>query len=266
MPKPSGGFNRGRRPDGPPKKTRRPPVGGKSARPQDRTPRPQVRSPRPSLRPGPPPKDLTREWFVELRDTAHTEKQDELMALVTKALESFAAGDYARAASLATQAKARAPRSGRLRELLGLAHYHSGNWNEAAGELLAYRRLTAGLDQNHVIADCYRALGRFDRALEVCNEVGRKQVSDEVWTEVTIVAASALADKGALDQALARLSQGELKPATVEPHHLRLWYVRADLMERSGRKQEAKEIWETIFNIDRDFYDAEDRLNALRGL
>lgn len=184
------------------------------------------------------------------------------MALVTKALDSFGEGDYARAVSLATQAKARAPRSGRLRELLGLAHYHSGNWSEAAGELLAYRRLTASLDQNHVIADCYRAMGRFDRALEVCNEVHRNQVSDEVWTEVTIVAAGALADKGALDQALARLAQGELKPAAVEPHHLRLWYVKADLLERAGRTKEAKELWESIFALDRDFYDVEERLSS----
>lgn len=185
------------------------------------------------------------------------------MALVTKALESFGEGDYARASSLAKQAKARAPRSGRLRELLGLAHYHSGNWNEAASELLTYRRLTGDIDQNHVIADCYRAAGRFDRALEVCNEVDRTRVSDEVWTEVTIVAAGALADQGDINQALARLARGELKPAAVEPHHLRLWYVRADLLERSGRRQEAKDLWEMILGEAGEFYDVDERLNAL---
>ncbi len=185
------------------------------------------------------------------------------MALVTKALEAFGENDYARASSLAKQAKTRAPRSGRLRELLGLAYYHSGNWTEAASELLTYRRLTGDIDQNHVIADCYRAAGRFDRALEVCDEVDRTRVSDEVWTEVTIVAAGALADKGDIDQALTRLARGELKPAAVEPHHLRLWYVRADLLDRSGRQQEAKELWELILGEAGEFYDVDERLNAL---
>ncbi|MGH2709350.1 MAG: tetratricopeptide repeat protein, partial [Actinomycetota bacterium] len=126
--------------------------------------------------------------------------------LVSRGLEAFLAGDYEACAALARQAKDRAPRSARVRELLGLAAYRAGRWKEALGELLAYRRLTGQLDQNHLIADCYRAQGRPERALEVCDEVSRDQAPAELWAEVVIVGASALADRGMLVQALARLS------------------------------------------------------------
>ncbi|MGH2771355.1 MAG: tetratricopeptide repeat protein, partial [Actinomycetota bacterium] len=117
---------------------------------------------------------LPREWLAELATTAG-HRQEQVARLVSRGLEAFLAGDYEACAALARQAKDRAPRSARVRELLGLAAYRAGRWKEALGELLAYRRLTGQLDQNHLIADCYRAQGRPERALEVCDEVSRDQ-------------------------------------------------------------------------------------------
>ncbi|MDQ4148704.1 MAG: hypothetical protein M3164_01735, partial [Actinomycetota bacterium] len=149
-----------------------------------------------------------------------------------------------------------------LAELMGLAYYHDGRWQDALRELLTFRRMTGSLDQNHVIADCYRALGRPDRALEVCAEVSPSSTSPEVWTEIVIVAAGALADKGQIREALAMLARGDLNPESVQEHHLRLWYVRADLLERAERWAEAAQEWKRIVAEDPEFFDAVDRLAA----
>lgn len=200
--------------------------------------------------------------MAELRDTVRGTSLDKTVELVERAVTHFAADDFASSALLAEEAKAMASRSGRVRELLGLSYYRSGRWQDAARELLTFRRLTVSQEQNHVIADCYRALGRPDRSLEICDEVTKDQVEPEIWSEITIVAASALADKGELSEALARLGRADLQPKSVEPRHLRLWYVRADLLERSGRSSEAKRVWESIYAEDPDFFDVSDRLET----
>lgn len=122
--------------------------------------------------------------------------------------------------------------------------------------------MTGLLEQNHVIADCYRALGRPERALEVLSEVPPNKTEPDVWAETMIVAAGALADNGQIDRALAALSRTDLNPESVEPYHLRLWYVRSDLLERAGRRGEAIEGWRSILAEDPEFFDAADRLRA----
>lgn len=181
--------------------------------------------------------------------------------MISRALEAFAEGEFAESAEHAREAKALAPRSARTMELLGLAYYHQGQWKEALRELLTYRRLTSALDQNHVIADCYRAQQRPDRALEVCAEVSPEEASPETWTETAIVAAGALSDKGDVRGALAMLNRVDTGGDSVEMYHLRLWYVMADLLERSGRRREAAELWKRIVAEDPYFFDAEQRLN-----
>jgi tetratricopeptide (TPR) repeat protein len=185
--------------------------------------------------------------------------------LISKALEAFAEGEFDESAGYARQAKALAPRSARTMELLGLAYYHQGMWKEALRELLNYRRLTSALDQNHVIADCYRAQGRPDRAIEICAEVKPENASPETWAETVIVAAGALADKEDIRGALAMLSRADMGGDSIEPYHLRLWYVMADLLERAGRRREATELWRRIVAEDPDFFDAEQRLNQTQG-
>lgn len=207
------------------------------------------------------PASLPRDWVAELKQTARPGRAEQMMALVEKALHCFISEDYPRAAELAGQAKAHAARSGRVRELLGLSCYRSGRWREALRELLTYRRLTGSPDENHVIADCYRALGQADRALEVCAEVSPDKVTPEVWSETVIVAAATLADQGHLDAALAQLARTDLEPRQVEGHHLRLWYVLSDLQERAGRTEEARSGWERIYAEDPRFFDVAERLS-----
>lgn len=204
-------------------------------------------------------------WRGEIEATAKAGSAEQAISLVSQALEAFLDEDFTESSRLAEAAKSLAPRSGRIAELLGLAYYHAGRWKDALRELLAYRRVTGLLEQNHVIADCYRALGRPDRALEVLSEVSPASTPPDVWAETMIVAAGALADKGQIDRALAALARTDLNPESVEPYHLRLWYVQADLLERAGRRAEAIEGWRSIVAEDPDFFDAVERLSRLKG-
>ncbi len=182
---------------------------------------------------------------------------------ISKALEHFADEEYEDAARLASDAKANAPRSPRISELLGLCLYHLGNWKDALSELLAFRRLTNSVEQNHVIADLYRALGRPHRALETTAEVSPADVTPEVWVETMIVAAGALGDQGELNRAITMLARADPGTGTVEPYFLRHWYARADLLERAGRREEAKNLWRRIVAEDPEFFDAEERLASV---
>lgn len=241
----------GRRPGAPTSGAR-----GRRAR-RRTTPPPPARPP--ETRPDTP--DLSQEWAEEIKATARGQAP-RAAELVRKALDAYAEEEFETAVAAAAEAKALAPRSARVRELLGLCLYRAGGWQQAVQELLAFRRMTGSLEENYVIADAYRALGRPDRALELIGEVPRRQVPPDVWAEVMIVAAGALADKGELEQALMRLSRADLEPRSIEPYHLRLWYVRSDLLERSGRHAEARAGWERIAAEDPDFYDVMERLSA----
>ena len=89
--------------------------------------------------------------------------------------------------------------------MLGLALYGQERWHEALTELKAYRRMSGRADQNHVIADCLRAVGKPAEAVPLAEEALHAKVSNEAKAEAVIVAASALADQGRFAEALAFL-------------------------------------------------------------
>jgi tetratricopeptide (TPR) repeat protein len=89
-----------------------------------------------------------------------------------------------------------------------------------------------------------------------------RRVDAPILYEGAIVAAGALADMKRLDEAIARLQTLDLSPATAEEHHLRAWYVLADLLERKGRFTQARELFEAAASADPELTDAAER--ALR--
>jgi tetratricopeptide (TPR) repeat protein len=171
--------------------------------------------------------------------------------------------DYDEAIRLAEQAKHIALRSASARELLGLAYYRVGKWKEAANELVTFRRISGSTEQNPVIADSYRAMGRPDKALEFCQEIDRKSVDPAVYYEGVIVGAGALADQDRVDDAIAILERLELRPEVAAEHHLRAWYALADLLERKGRFTQAREWFEAVVAADAEMTDAPERLKKL---
>jgi tetratricopeptide (TPR) repeat protein len=164
----------------------------------------------------------------------------------------------------AEQAKQLAPRSGAAREVLGLAMYRTERYRDALRELLAYRRITGRLDQNHLIADSHRALGAPQKALEPVRDVLRAhRVPDEVRAEAAVVGSSALADLRRFDEALGMLRSVRTKAEGARPHDLRVWYVIGDILERAGRPREAEEEFRRIMRHDAGAYDVAERVARL---
>jgi len=204
---------------------------------------------------------LPRAIQDEIRRTAPPGKDRDAMSRLGRAIELLDRDDPKGAAAEAEKAKALAPRSGAVREVLGLAMYGLGRWQEALTELKAYKRISGRTDQNHLIADSLRGLGRPKEAVPLAEEVLRvKGVPNEAKAEAVIVAASALADQGRFAEALAFLARAKTRDDRSEDYTLRLWYVKGDILARAGRRQEAAEEFRRIMQHDPSAYDAAERL------
>ena len=210
-----------------------------------------------------PPVELADDIVAELHATARPGKGAIAVKVFADAAAAFAEEDFTDAIRLGEQSKHIALRSSAIRELLGLAYYRAGKYREAARELSAFRRISGTLEQNPVLADCYRGVGRSDRALELCDEVGRDRVPEAVYYEAQIVAAGALGDRGDIDHAIARLEQLDLDPETAREHHLRAWYALGDALERRGRFTQARGLFEAVAGADPDLTDAPRRARRL---
>ncbi len=207
---------------------------------------------------------LAKDVVEELRATARPGKAEILVKVFSDAVAAFAAGDFDEAIRLGEQAKHIALRAVGPREFLGLAYYRAGRFQEAAKELAAFRRLSGSTDQTPVLADCYRAIDKPEKALQYADEV-LPNAPPEIYYEANIVAAGALTDQGRIDEAIARLEQLELKPDVAEPHHVRVWYVLADLLQRKGRFTQAREWFEAADAAGGELTDAGERAEHLRS-
>jgi tetratricopeptide (TPR) repeat protein len=207
---------------------------------------------------------LSRSIQDEIRRTAPAGKERDAMSRLVRAIELLNRDDPKAAAAEAEKAKALAPRSGAVREVLGLALYGLGRWQDAITELKAYKRISGRSDQNHLIADSLRGLGRPAEAIPLAEEALReKGVTNEAKAEAVIVAASALADQGRFAEALAFLGRAKTREDVAEGYTLRLWYVKGDILERAGRREEAAREFARVMRHDASAYDAAERLAAI---
>jgi tetratricopeptide (TPR) repeat protein len=182
------------------------------------------------------------------------------VALLEEAVAELDRGRLGEAVRAASQAKRLAPRSGAVREVLGMALYRRGLFREALQELQSYRRITGRADQNHLIADCHRALGKPDKALPLVREALEGRVRDEARAEAAVVGAAALADLERYEEALTLLRRFDRDADVARPQDLRVWYVTADVLERAGRTKEAVRMFRRILEHDAEAFDAADRL------
>jgi len=207
---------------------------------------------------------LPGEVVSELRHTAKPGKAEQAIARFERAARLLERGDAPGALSEAQKAKALAPRSAATRELVGLALYQLERYREALTEMQAYRRISGRADQNHIIADCLRAVGRPDRAVPLAEEaLASRQVPTAAKTEAVIVAASALADQGKFEQALGLLRRIRTRDDVAGPEVIRVWYVTGDILERAGRKADAAREFRKILRHDAGAYDVAERLERL---
>jgi len=199
----------------------------------------------------------------EVRATARPGQVDRAVKAFERAVGLLGRGRDAAAAEAAEEAKRLAPRSGAVREVLGIALYGAERYRDALRELQAYRRVTGRLDQNHLIADSQRALGAPEKAIEAAREALKATISDSARAEAAIVGASALADLGRFAEALGMLRGFPMRDKVSRPADLRLWYVTGDILERAGRPAEAREEFRRVVRHDPAAFDAAERLAKL---
>jgi tetratricopeptide (TPR) repeat protein len=158
----------------------------------------------------------------------------------------------------ARAARDRASRVAAVREAVGVAAYHAGDYAEAAREIRAYRRMSGDNGYRAVLADCERALGRPDVALRLVSEALGGTPDAEETVELRLVEAGARRDLG--EGAAARLVlEAELggRPAPealtgADPAKLRVASAYADLLEEEGEHDVAVEWWTAIAAADPD--------------
>lgn len=143
-------------------------------------------------------------------------------------------------------ARAAAGRAGRLaaaREATGLAAYAAQHPDEALRELRTARRLSGDSTHLPVMADCERALGRPERALDLAASPEAASLPASVAAEMRIVASGARADMGQLDAAVLELRAPDLAATRPQPWHARTFVAHAEALRAAGRGQEAP-AWE----------------------
>jgi tetratricopeptide (TPR) repeat protein len=152
-----------------------------------------------------------------------------------------------------------------VREAAGLAAYYAGEWATAIAQLRAYHRMSGRQSHLAVLADCERALGRPERAIDIFRAADREKLTEEEATELLIVASGARGDLGQHDAAAAMLQVPQL--SSTEPWAARLRYAYADALLALGRTGEAREWFARAAEIDEDSAtDAAERLLEIDGV
>ncbi|QUR67459.1 tetratricopeptide repeat protein [Mycobacterium spongiae] len=174
------------------------------------------------------------------------------------------ADDPEAALSHARAARARSSRIAAVREAVGIAAYHCGDWAQALAELRAARRMGSKSELLALIADCERGLGRPQRAIELTRGAEAAQLDGDDADELRIVVAGARADLGQLEQALTVLSTPQLDPKRSGATAARLFYAYAETLLALGRDDEALHWFLRSAAADIEgVTDAEDRVNEL---
>jgi tetratricopeptide (TPR) repeat protein len=143
----------------------------------------------------------------------------------------------------ARAARDRASRVAAVREAVGVAAYHAGDFAEAVREIRAYRRMSGDQGYRAVLADCERALGRADVALRLVAEALADQPDADETLELRMVEAGARRDLG--EDAAARLVLesafgGRPDPSALDaadPARVRLAAAYADLLQAQGQEE-----------------------------
>lgn len=164
----------------------------------------------------------------------------------------------------ARAARNRASRIAAIREAVGIAAYHCGDWAQALSELRAARRMGSKSPLLALIADCERGVGRPERAIELGRSPEAEQLTGDDADELKIVLAGARCDLGQAAQALALLSNPPLDSTRTGQTAARLFYVYAETLLALDRTNDALQWFLHAAAADLEgVTDAEDRAAEL---
>ncbi|GHD08978.1 hypothetical protein [Zhihengliuella salsuginis] len=141
-------------------------------------------------------------------------------------------------------AMAASRRGGRIavvREAVGLTAYAAGHFADALREFRTFRRISGSNVHLPMMADCERALGRPEKALELAHSEDAQKLDTPVKVEMAIIASGAQADLGKLEAALAELEIPQLDRNRAYSFSPRLFSVYAEALSDLGRDDEAQE-------------------------
>jgi tetratricopeptide (TPR) repeat protein len=200
----------------------------------------------------------------ELESAAGTDRGAKLAHRMADATYAFEKERYQEARRILKSLADEVPGSAAVRELYGLVLYRTGQWAAAAKQLEAFRQISGSFDQHPVLADCYRALRRYDDAQATWEELRSASPGADLVAEGLIVAAGCLADQGDLRGAIALLEKSARPARKPQERQLRQWYALADLYERAGDLPRARDLFSRISAADPDAFDVRSRLRALR--
>ena len=207
--------------------------------------------------------DLSRDVKAELRGLPA-----DLAATVGRYLVAAElASDPEQAYRFAQAARRIAARIGVVREVNGIAAYHTGRWAEALAELRAARRLTGRDEHLPLMADSERALGRLDRALELVHSDEARRLPRAAQIELRIVESGIRRDQGLADAAVLALQVPELTDGRLRPWSARLFYAYGDALLAAGRPEAAREAFSrAVIADEEEETDALSRLDELDGV
>jgi tetratricopeptide (TPR) repeat protein len=200
----------------------------------------------------------------ELAEAAGTDRGAKLANRIADATYAYEKERYQEARRILRSLAEEVPNSAAVRELYGLVLYRTGQWAAAAKQLEAFREMSGSYDQHPALADCYRALRRYDDAEQVWQELREASPGGDLVAEGRIVEAGCKADRGDLAGAITLLEKAARKVQRPQERHLRQWYALADLYERAGDVPRARDLFNRVASIDPEAFDVRTRLRALR--
>lgn len=149
--------------------------------------------------------------------------------------------DPERAYDYAKKARGLAARVGVVRETCAIAAYQAGDWAGALTEFRAARRMTGRASYLPLMADCERALGRLDRALDLVTGPDARGADRATTIELRIVESGIRRDQGLTQAAIVALQVPELIDGRIHRDYARLYYAYADALLDADREDEARE-------------------------
>lgn len=131
-------------------------------------------------------------------------------------------------------------RSAVVREAVGIAAYQAGDFKVAKAEIQAARRMAGRDDLIPVLADCERALGNAQKALDLGAEPAARALRGQAQAELVLVLSGARMDLGQYDAAVALLRGPCAQTPTKAPWVPRIYYGFAEALLAAGNLEEAR--------------------------